>query len=197
MGAAAALGAVTGGIGGGAGAVASKAAPYVGSWIGKAVSGAKNAPSAAANSAPRLLEASRQAAAQTAQVTQSLGNRAMANAAGQGTISSGASLVQTTAQKVADAGLPALKASMSGPQVRALASRPYLERVYAGTQVHERTAQVLRVQFPGRFEYNRVGPEFLDTWTGEQIELTTSGSVAEHMRRSGYGAATHVTYRIP
>jgi hypothetical protein len=76
MGQAAVWGGIGGAIGGGIGAVAGKAAPYVGNWIGKAASSAKNATSAAANTAPRLIAASRQAAAQSAQITQSLGNRA-------------------------------------------------------------------------------------------------------------------------
>ncbi|WP_461165381.1 RHS repeat-associated core domain-containing protein [Arthrobacter sp. R4-81] len=78
---AAGWGAAGGILGGAVGAVAGKAAPYLGRWIGNAVSASRNAASAAAQSAPRLIAAARQAAANSKSVTQSLGNKALATQA--------------------------------------------------------------------------------------------------------------------
>ncbi len=47
-----------------------------------------------------------------------------------------------------------------------------------------------------RFTYRRIGPDFLDTWTGVEYELTTAGSMAEHMLRPGYETATYAIYHL-
>lgn len=195
---AAGWGAAGGALGGAVGALAGKAAPYVGKWIGSTLNPVRSAAQSTANAAPRLIAAGRQAATESAKVTQTLGNKATSAAAGQAKLSPGAGLVQATAQKVADAGLPSIKALLSGPQSRALANRPYLDRAFAGTHVHEETASILEMTYPTRFKYNRVGVDFLDRLTGEKIELTTEKAIAEHVRRGGdYLTATYVTYRIP
>ena len=68
---AAGWGAIGGALGGGIGAALGKAAPAIGQWAG-------NLASRAASSAPRLITAARQAAADSAQVTENLSNRAAA-----------------------------------------------------------------------------------------------------------------------
>jgi hypothetical protein len=51
--------------------------------------------------------------------------------------------------------------------------------------------------YPGRFVYNTVGPDFLDTTTGELIELTTPRQVAAHLAKPGYNGVTISTYTLP
>jgi hypothetical protein len=71
---AAGWGALGGAIGGGFGYALGKAAPAIGQWAG-------NLASRAASNAPRLISAARQAAADSAQVTENLSNQAAAGAA--------------------------------------------------------------------------------------------------------------------
>ena len=67
-----------------------------------------------------------------------------------------------------------------------------------GQAVHTATAADLNVQFPGRFEYSRIGPDFLHLPTGQLIELTTPGQVASHVAKGGeYATASYATYNLP
>jgi hypothetical protein len=67
---------------------------------------------------------------------------------------------------------------------------------FLGQAVHRATRDALEEQFPGRFIYRTRGIDFVDTWTGEMIELTT-GQVASHMARPGYQGASYAHYWLP
>lgn len=75
---AAGWGALGGALGGGIGAALGKAAPAIGQWAGNLFSKAGSTASSVASSAPRLITAARQAAADSAQVTENFSNRAAA-----------------------------------------------------------------------------------------------------------------------
>jgi hypothetical protein len=66
-----------------------------------------------------------------------------------------------------------------------------------GQAVHRLTAGALDEAYPGRFLYFTRGPEFVDTETGEMLELTTPGEVASHAARPGYDAVTMCTCTLP
>jgi hypothetical protein len=93
-------------------------------------------------------------------------------------------------------GVAALVAEMSEGQATAFLKNPAGGSRFVGTVVHQLTHKILRVEFPGRFVYNRIGPDLLDTMTGELIELTTPGQLGRHMARPGYGGASFVTYIV-
>jgi len=65
---------------------------------------------------------------------------------------------------------------------------------FTGTAIHRATREALEESHPGRFQYRARGPDFLDTATGREIELTTTKGAAEHAARPGYGNATIVTH---
>ena len=70
--------------------------------------------------------------------------------------------------------------------------------MFVGQAVHDETAAALERAYPGRFAYNRIGPDFLDNATGDAIELTTRGEVTRHMARgAAYRAAQYATYELP
>jgi hypothetical protein len=68
---------------------------------------------------------------------------------------------------------------------------------FLGQAVHRATRDALEEQFPGRFIYRTRGIDFVDTSTGEMIELTTPSQVASHMARPGYRGASYATYWLP
>ena len=68
---------------------------------------------------------------------------------------------------------------------------------FLGTVVHKLTADALEDLYPERFEYYRVGPDFLDTATGELIELTTPAQVAAHQIKPGYEGVSYALYDLP
>jgi hypothetical protein len=70
---------------------------------------------------------------------------------------------------------------------------------FLGTAVHNAVALALEDLAPGRFIYQTIGPDFIDTQTGEIIELTTPGGVAGHAARYGWPVTTNaiVTYTLP
>jgi hypothetical protein len=64
-----------------------------------------------------------------------------------------------------------------------------------GQAVHRATADALDQAHPGRFIYRTRGIDFVDTTTGEALELTTPGEVGAHLARPGYGlGVTMCTY---
>ena len=65
-----------------------------------------------------------------------------------------------------------------------------------GQAVHRATADALDQAYPGRFIYRTRGIDFVDTTTGEALELTTPGEVAVHEARYGIGVAM-CTYVLP
>jgi hypothetical protein len=85
---------------------------------------------------------------------------------------------------------------MTERQAAAFLKNPQGGARFLGQVVHKLTDQILRDEYPGRFIYNHVGPDFLDKLTGELIELTTPGQVGRHLARPGYGGASMVTYLL-
>lgn len=74
---------------------------------------------------------------------------------------------------------------------------PGLASRMLGQAVHRSTADALDEAYPGRFLYSTRGPDFVDTETGEMLELTTPGQVGSHLARPGYGGVTMCTYTLP
>ena len=68
---------------------------------------------------------------------------------------------------------------------------------FLGQAVHRATNQTLEGEYNMRFLYRTRGPDFIDTMTGEQIELTTPEQVGAHMARPGYDGVTYSTYTLP
>jgi hypothetical protein len=68
---------------------------------------------------------------------------------------------------------------------------------FLGQAVHRATDEALSEQYPGRFIYRTLGPDFVDTTNGEMIELTTPGQVASHMIRPGYEGVHYAVYELP
>lgn len=70
--------------------------------------------------------------------------------------------------------------------------------MFLGQAVHRATDAALQASYPGRFIYNLVGPDFLDTTSGDLVELTTPGQLAAHIARGGaYLFARYATYQLP
>jgi hypothetical protein len=87
---------------------------------------------------------------------------------------------------------------MSDGQQAAYDANPAGGSRFWGTAVHDATADVLEEQYPGRFSYSTIGPDFTDMATGETIELTTPGQVAAHAAKGGdYSYTTFSTYVLP
>ncbi len=64
-----------------------------------------------------------------------------------------------------------------------------------GQAIHRRTEKILEKLYPGRFRYSTIGPDFIDTFTGEVIELTTNRDVGPHLTRDH--AVNIATYDLP
>jgi hypothetical protein len=141
----------------------------------------------------------------------------MATAAAEGEVGSGAtlsvpaspseltaeesaqSIISRVAQQQADLGAEGLRDAgyFSRGQWAAYTANPAGGGRFLGTAVHESTADSLGELYPGRFLYNRVGPDFTDTVTGEVLELTTPGQVGAHMAKPGYESVTYSIYSLP
>ena len=195
MGEAAAWGAAGGLVGGAGGALLGKAMPYLGQFAGRALNTVR---SYASTVATRAAATARQVAVQAVQLTKKLGTTTLARLfPSSNGLSRGAQIVQSAAQKVANQGSVGLRAQMSPRSVSAIDRRPGMGPMFYGTQVHLQTRDLLQNLYGSRFRYFTKGPDFLDTLTGERIELTTQAAVPEHMRRVGYQGVSYVTYRIP
>jgi len=101
------------------------------------------------------------------------------------------------AQSQADLGFEGLSEFMSEAQANAFLKNPTSGARFLGTAVHQATAEALEAISPGRFLYQTIGPDFLDTTTGEFVELTTPGQAAAHAARPGYAGVTISTYSLP
>lgn len=87
---------------------------------------------------------------------------------------------------------------MSEPQWEAYSKNPARGSRFLGNAVHDATNAALKNQFGNRFQYNRIGPDFLDKLTGKFIELTTPGQVRSHLAKGGlYELASYATYLLP
>jgi hypothetical protein len=109
------------------------------------------------------------------------------------------SIVSRIAQQQANLGAAGLRDAgyLSRAQCRAYAADPAKGSRFLGTAVHEATDAVLQAQYGTRFLYRRAGADFIDTMTGEVIELTTAGQVGVHMAKPGYRWVTYSTYTLP
>ncbi|MEX2247857.1 MAG: RHS repeat-associated core domain-containing protein [Dehalococcoidia bacterium] len=106
-------------------------------------------------------------------------------------------IVARTAAKQSALGVRGLRGFLSVPERRAFDADPARGSRFLGQAVHRATAEALKVRYPGRFRYSRRGPDFLDTLTGDLVELTTPGQVAGHMRRPGFEGVNYATYVLP
>ncbi|WP_343820754.1 hypothetical protein ISN75_05515 [Dyella marensis] len=101
-------------------------------------------------------------------------------------LEAGEDIVAQMAQKHASSGYEGLSAFMSEAEKRAFLANPAAGSRFLGQAVHNATDLGLREQYPGRFIYSRIGPDFLDTTTGNLIELTTTAAKAAHASKVGY-----------
>ena len=106
-------------------------------------------------------------------------------------------IIQSTARGVAARGVDALRGALSPVERAAMDDNPGLASRMLGQAVHRLTADALDEAYPGRFLYFTRGPDFVDTETGEMLELTTPGQVASHLARPGYDGVTMCTYVLP
>jgi hypothetical protein len=108
-----------------------------------------------------------------------------------------ASIISRTAQGQSARGAQALQGYLSPAERAAFAANPSGGSRFLGQGVHRATRDALDEAFPGRFIYRTRGIDFVDTWTGGMIELTTPGQVASHMARPGYRGASYAPYWLP
>ncbi|UJP39147.1 RHS repeat-associated core domain-containing protein [Cellulomonas palmilytica] len=108
-----------------------------------------------------------------------------------------AEIIQSTARAQAARGADELAGALSPAERAAMEAQPWLRNPMLGQAVHRNTASALDEAFPGRFQYSTRGPDFLDTLTGQRLELTTPGQVGAHLRRPGYEGVTMCTYVLP
>ena len=109
-------------------------------------------------------------------------------------VESGTGIVQGVAQQHASSGPDALMDYMTRGEQAAYLENPDAGSRFLGQAVHNATADSLQQIYGNRFIYSRIGPDFLDTHTGELIELTTPGEVSAHMARPGYRSVNYATY---
>jgi|HubBroStandDraft_3_1064219.scaffolds.fasta_scaffold1100697_1 hypothetical protein len=76
-------------------------------------------------------------------------------------------------------------------------AEPGLASWMLGQAVHRSIADALDEAYPARFLYSTRGPDFVDTETGEMLELTTPREVASHLARPGYDGVPMCTYTLP
>jgi hypothetical protein len=110
------------------------------------------------------------------------------------------SIISKVGQEQANKGAAQLLAegSMTPGQYAAYSANPAAGSRFLGTAVHNATNASLQNAYPGRFIYNTIGPDFLDTTTGQFVDLTTPGQVAAHVAKGGaYSAAKYATYVLP
>ena len=94
-------------------------------------------------------------------------------------------------------GVDALRGALSPAERAAMDDNPGLTSRMLGQAVHRSTADTLDEAYPGRFLYSTRGPDFVDTTTGEKLELTTPGEVASHLTPPGDDSVTMCTYTLP
>lgn len=104
-------------------------------------------------------------------------------------------LIEQVAQQQASGGIDTLLGALSPRERLAYLADPDHGARFLGQAVHTLTSRELNRLYPGRFKYFRQGPDFLDTATGERVELTTTGQRAAHVRR--YPGVSVVTYDLP
>lgn len=110
---------------------------------------------------------------------------------------SGTDIVQRVASDQASSGIDSLVDQMSPAQQAAYLANPSGGSRFLGQVVHSATADALQQMYPDRFIYSTVGPDFIDTSTGEIIELTTPNAQAAHMAKPGYTSVNYALYTLP
>ena len=111
-------------------------------------------------------------------------------------VEAGEDIVARMAQEHASKGFEGLAEYMTVAERNAYLANPAAGSRFLGQAVHNATDLGLREQYPGRFIYSRIGPDFLDTVTGEMIELTTTAAKAAHARKPGYDAVNWALYNF-
>jgi hypothetical protein len=110
----------------------------------------------------------------------------------------GAEIISRVAQQQADKGLPHLGRFLSAAQQEEFVRSSSLGAKILGQAVHQSTERALRDAYGDRFKYRQTGPDFLDTYTGRYVELTTPGQVQRHVAKGGtYVDAGYATYVLP
>ncbi|MEX2134286.1 MAG: hypothetical protein WEB67_09110, partial [Acidimicrobiia bacterium] len=113
-------------------------------------------------------------------------------------VASGQAIVDGAARAESARGLTSILSYLSRNEVAAFERNPAAGSRFLGTGVHRATAANLEANYPGRFiGPRRIGGDFVDTSTGEIVELTTPGQVATHMAKPGYPDYTYATYQLP
>jgi RHS repeat-associated protein len=109
-----------------------------------------------------------------------------------------ATIISQVAQEQSDQGISHLLNFLSQDQQAQYLANPAGGSRFLGTAVHLATRDELNSLYPGRFLYRTVGPDFVDTTTGETIELTTPGQYAAHVARGGpYPYTSYAFYTLP
>jgi RHS repeat-associated protein len=124
-----------------------------------------------------------------------IGTRSAISIASRPAIAAGTDLVQATAAREAAGGIDYLLGFLTPRETTAYLSNTAGGSRFLGQAVHRATDQSLQATNPGRFIYSTRGPDFVDTLTGEIIELTTPGRVAPHALRDPF--TNIVTYVLP
>jgi hypothetical protein len=94
-------------------------------------------------------------------------------------------------------GMEGLQEFLSERELAAYEANPEAGSRFLGQAMHRATVEELETQYPGCFIYRTIGPDFVDTTTGEMLEVTTPGQVGAHALRPGYGGVTYATYELP
>jgi RHS repeat-associated protein len=115
--------------------------------------------------------------------------------AANGLLQSGRSIVESVAREQASIGYTRLVAQLTPRQRAACARDPRLCRAFVGTLVHELTRDALQSMYGSRFRYQRRGIDFIDTLTGERVELGTAAQYAEKLGK--YPNDVVATYPSP
>ncbi|SYZ33654.1 Cell wall-associated polypeptide CWBP200 [Propionibacterium australiense] len=115
--------------------------------------------------------------------------------------------IQELAQAEADKGIKALREGFSPEQIEALKKKPWLEKMFAGTTIHNRVKEEIRKLFPSVEYSSNDGPDFRipkelsGADVDEYVELTTGGQIPAHRRRaardSRYEDAQYAEYEFP
>ena len=113
----------------------------------------------------------------------------------------GREIVERTARsEVERLGVSGLQELLSPAERAASDAYPGVRSMNLGKAVERATASRLRATYGLRFPRYARGPDFIDTMTGEYVELTTPGQVMAHgerFARQGYRGVGYATYTVP
>lgn len=103
----------------------------------------------------------------------------------QSVLSEGGNIIQTTARAEAAKGEEYLRGFLTRKEKDAMDKNPALRKMFLGQAVHRATNEALGHLYPNRFDYFTKGEDFVDTATGEVLELTTPGEILKKIRKYG------------